>query len=967
MPGELSPAHRRMLEIESGIAAAVIDARGYRTVTKAADLQKLGFTPAQRNVPALVIPVYDIHGELATYQARPEVPRIVKGKPLKYETPGGSRMALDVPQAVRPHLANPERPLWITEGAKKADSAVSHDLDCIALLGVWNWRGTNDHGGKAILPAFEHIAFNGRRVYLAFDSDVTEKEAVWLALTRFGGVMKQRGADVWVVRLPHGPSGSKTGLDDFLAAGGSVDDLVRTAEPLASFAANKPGGPYRVEHGGIWYSPNPETDRQLCNFTATIETDIVLDDGAETRRVLEIVAEHRGREHHFSLPAERFAGMNWPVDQLGASAILNPGQSTREHARVAIQTLSGNIPTRHEYAHTGWATVDGERVYLSGSGAIGAGGLIPDVAVSLSGTLSGYELPEPPTGDTLIAAIRSSLGMLDVAPLDITGPVYSAIWRAPLGQADFSLHLAAQTGAGKSELSGLSVQHYGPSMDARHLPGSWSNTANANEALGFQVKDALMPVDDYSPTGTTHDQARYNRDADRMFRGAGNNSGRARMRADTSIREAKPIRALLLSSGEDVPKGESLRARLFVVEMAPDSMQWAILTKCQQGASKGLYAQALAGYVRWLAANPVQFERFQQLRLDYRDHAGISASHKRTPAIVADLGAAFRLYVDFTIQAGALTAEQGRELWARIWAALNATAAQQESYQAQSEPTRQFREYLSARIASGGAHLASLTGDEPANPKGHGWRIAGTGEYQGWQPQGERVGWVDDDGIYLEPKAAYASAQAIAQRSGDSLAITSGRLNKSLNEKQLLLATDPKRETLTIRKTIEGRSVAVLHVEHSFINSPITAQKPDKPDIEADSATSDGDSAQEMSGFLSGIFDLNPEPDIEHAPETRVNTGGNGADVGFVGNVGFVGDTHRALLENGGMISGSLEKPDKKPDKRPERPDKKPTCRVCDTPKPAVLECPNCRRTDSQAITYLRNSRIAEHGEAVAS
>lgn len=965
MSGELSPAHRHMLETESGISPEVIAQRGYWTATTKAECQQLGFSVAQSIAGALVIPVYDVHGGICTYQLRPEKPRIVKGNPLKYETPKGSQMALDVPPAVREHLGDPARSLWITEGVKKADSAASHRLDCVALLGVWNWRGTNNEGGKTILPAFEHIAFNLRRIYLAFDSDVTEKEAVWLALTRFGSVMKQRGADVRVVRLPHGPSGSKTGLDDYLAAGGSVDDIVRTAEPLASFAANKPGGPYRAEQGGIWYSPNPETDRQLCNFTATIETDIVLDDGAETRRVLEIVAEHRGRRHHFTLPAERFAGMNWPVDQLGASAILNPGQSTREHARVAIQTLSGDIPTRHEYAHTGWANVNGERVYLSGSGAIGADGLIPDIAVSLSGTLSGYELPEPPTGEALIAAIRSSLGMLDVAPPEVTSPVYSAIWRAPLGQGDFSLHLAAQTGAGKSELSGLSVQHYGPSMDARHLPGSWSNTANANEALGFQVKDALMPVDDYSPTGTTHDQARYNRDADKMFRGAGNNSGRVRMRADTSIREAKPIRALILSSGEDVPNGESLRARLFVVEMAPDSMRWEKLTECQQHASNGLYAQAMAGYVQWLAANPTQFERFQQLKLDYRDHTGMSAAHKRTPAIVADLGAAFRLFVDFTIQAGALTAEQGRELWARVWAALNATAAQQESYQAQSEPTRQFREYLSARIASGGAHLAALNGDEPTNPQGHGWRIVGS-DPERWQPQGERVGWIDADGIYLEPKAAYASAQAIAQRSGASLSVSSQRLNKSLNEKRLLLAIDHKRETLTIRKTIEGRSVNVLHVAHSFISSPTTAEKPDKPDKEPDSATSGGDSWQEMSGFLSGLFDLNREPDTAHAPETRVNTGQNGADVGNVGNVGFAGNTHQPFLENGGMMSGRLEKPDKKPDKRPEKPDKKPTCRVCGTPKPAVLECPSCHRTDSQAISYLRDSRISEQGAAVA-
>ncbi len=32
---------------------------------------------------------------------------------------------------------------------KKADSAASHGLKCLALLGVDNWRGANDDGAVA--------------------------------------------------------------------------------------------------------------------------------------------------------------------------------------------------------------------------------------------------------------------------------------------------------------------------------------------------------------------------------------------------------------------------------------------------------------------------------------------------------------------------------------------------------------------------------------------------------------------------------------------------------------------------------------------------------------------------------------------------------------------------------------------------------------------------------------------------
>ena len=174
----LLPQHQMLLE-ESGIRSDVGTARGYASVETLSRLKRLGFAPRQCQVPGLLIPVHNVHGELATYQLRPDAPRVSKGKALKYETPAGSQMALDVPAASRAAVGDPSRPLWLTEGVKKADAAVSHGLVCLALLGVWNWRGTNDDGGKTILADFEHVALNQRVVYLAFDSDVIEKEQVW--------------------------------------------------------------------------------------------------------------------------------------------------------------------------------------------------------------------------------------------------------------------------------------------------------------------------------------------------------------------------------------------------------------------------------------------------------------------------------------------------------------------------------------------------------------------------------------------------------------------------------------------------------------------------------------------------------------------------------------------------------------------------------------------------------------------
>lgn len=189
---DLLPQHAETLAA-SAISPEVAKARRYQSVETKSEPRALGFTDTQCRVPALLLPVWGVNGEIVNYQIRPDNPRIdKKGKVVKYETVAGSRVWLDVPPAVRPFLGEPRRPLFITEGIRKADAAVSKGLCCIALLGVWNWRGTNENGGKVALPDWESIALNDREVYIVFDSDVMAKPAVHQSLARLKAFLENR-------------------------------------------------------------------------------------------------------------------------------------------------------------------------------------------------------------------------------------------------------------------------------------------------------------------------------------------------------------------------------------------------------------------------------------------------------------------------------------------------------------------------------------------------------------------------------------------------------------------------------------------------------------------------------------------------------------------------------------------------------------------------------------------------------
>ena len=214
---ELLTDHFRHLSEGSGISPEVIKERGYRSILGKSELDKFGFTPAQQRAPGILIPLWSVDGKEAGYQFRPDHPRTIsRGKPVKYESPAGSSNRLDCPTRCQKMIGNPQIPLWITEGSKKADALASKGACAISVTGVWGFKGKNQFGGITFLADWDYIALKGRTAYLAFDSDIVTKEPVRKALEHIGEHLKRKGATVSVIQLPQLEGQSKTGIDDYL-------------------------------------------------------------------------------------------------------------------------------------------------------------------------------------------------------------------------------------------------------------------------------------------------------------------------------------------------------------------------------------------------------------------------------------------------------------------------------------------------------------------------------------------------------------------------------------------------------------------------------------------------------------------------------------------------------------------------------------------------------------------------------
>ncbi len=231
-PSTLSDSHRRMLYDESGVDPAVAEERGYSTVTRRSELLDFGKKQrrASADAPALRVPLYSPDGITRLSQLRPHKPRVPG---LKYETPAGAELIIDVHPRMRDRVRHGDEPLLITEGAKTGDAATSRDIPTVVLAGVWGWCVPGEKPYR-LRPCFDHVNLEGREVNIAFDSDCMTKEGVQRALEALARCLEERGAVVKVIYLPDAADGSKQGIDDYLVGGGTIKEmfmLARSFEP----------------------------------------------------------------------------------------------------------------------------------------------------------------------------------------------------------------------------------------------------------------------------------------------------------------------------------------------------------------------------------------------------------------------------------------------------------------------------------------------------------------------------------------------------------------------------------------------------------------------------------------------------------------------------------------------------------------------------------------------------------------
>ena len=342
-------------------------------------------------------------------------------------------------------------------------------------------------------------------------------------------------------------------------------------------------------------------------------------------------------------------------------------------------------------------------------------------------------------------------------------------------------------------MAALACQHFGAGNRAENLIG-WSSTPLAIMEISHTIKDGLIGVDDFLATGSNADQARKHGQADQVIRGHGNGQSRSRCDVNAKVARERRPRATMLSTGEDRFKERSANARVFPVAFAPPqspgqkpgTVDVEVLTACQKDAAAGLYAEATAAFIRWMAGRLDEVRgRFLAMVQEIRPLASISGCHARTPGMVAELMASFDLFLEFAVEVGAVSSREALEHHKTMWDGLIEGAVEsRDENQEEGTPAEVYLSMIRAALGTTNAYLDGEStgcvpggGDDtnPANPglvAFCGWRQVNKwfgndiGQRLVWEPppNAKRIGRIDDDFIYLEPTAAYGIAVEMARR-----------------------------------------------------------------------------------------------------------------------------------------------------------------------------------------------------------
>lgn len=551
----------------------------------------------------------------------------------------------------------------------------------------------------------------------------------------------------------------------------------------------------------------------MSNFIARITEEIRYTDGVAEETTLKLKGWQKDptkpdeKDAAIELPevemeAKDFASMAWVLPKWGVRAVIRPGTSIKDDLRTAIQM--GSVPKiRTVYRHIGWTKEGSRSLYIHAGGAIGKNGNDSSVKALLPNELRKFLIEEMP----IVESVKASIELASVKSLRFGWPLLATTLAPLFGSTDFAIHISGRTGSFKSEIMSLFQSHYGV-MNARNLPGSWSSTANALEALAYYAKNAAFTIDDFIPAGTAWQQRSYQQIADKIIRAQGNQAGRARLTDISSLQVTMYPRGSILSTGEDVPEGHSVRARMMISEITPGDIKPTQLSSWQK--KRELYQGTTFHLIKYIAANDLyESEVIKALSDKYRDEC-LGIGHTRTPSMMGKMVAVIDVFLEFAATMKVISEAERTKLLKEAKSTIFKIGGEQQQYLEDADPVDIFLQSIRNVLSVGTGHIRSISGGVPKQAEILGWTVEHPdSDMPSYKARGATIGWVkwDEGIIFIDTGSGY---NIIKKNAGAEMSLTKNTLIKRIKDSGELRRTDENRQRNTVRITADGHPRTVI-------------------------------------------------------------------------------------------------------------------------------------------------------------
>ena len=491
-----------------------------------------------------------------------------------------------------------------------------------------------------------------------------------------------------------------------------------------------------------------------------------------------------------------------PTLKFGAACRIYLGKGYKSRYSEAMQIQCENAPRSTLYQRTGYAVIDGQRVFLNGENSVTAEGLTNKYNVAFNGQLSNYRFTaekHESRFDTLLKLLPSTapqkliyagLGLSFLTPLN-------ALLRDEGIEPCFILYFTGKTGTRKTTMAKLFLNFFGSFDNGTAPPAGFRDTPNAVEKKFALTDSTLVLLDDRIPSTTPKVKAQMETMEQSVARQIGDRSGRARMNADGSLKPTyRPNCNLIITAEESFSNvGESAIARSISVELKPGDIELAALTEVQQKA--GELNECMSDYIQFIIQNWDNLQaKLKPLFLELRSTAQ-SGGHGRLAECVAHLQIGVCSMCDWLISAGVLNEAQAAELKSRSWSVFVELAEEQNRRISEEKPVKLFLDAIKEMRDRRTIRFMSVDANT---------------EYAGTNT----VGFTDGDFYYCYPDSIYTEVRKFYAAQDKSFPLGKGAIFQQLATENLI-ETDKGQNTKA--KRIDGKRSRFLWLRAAALDN----------------------------------------------------------------------------------------------------------------------------------------------------